>query len=68
MLRRLRSQPETAATPCIALSANAMQEDIARAMSAGFDDYWTKPINFPAFIAALESRLPIRAAGVNQGC
>ena len=30
VLRRLRAQPETATTPCIALSANAMPEDIAR--------------------------------------
>ena len=52
VLRRLRAQPETAATPCIALSANAMPEDIARGLAAGFVDYWTKPIDFKAFLAA----------------
>jgi PAS domain S-box-containing protein len=59
VLRRLRSQPETAGIPCIALSANAMPEDIARALGAGFEDYWTKPIVFKSFIAALEQRFPL---------
>ena len=58
VLRRLRAQPETAAIPCVALSANAMPQDIERARAAGFDDYWTKPIDFRAFLAALELRFP----------
>ena len=62
VLRRLRSRPETAAIPCIALSANAMPEDIARALGAGFEDYWTKPIVFKSFISALERRFPLQPA------
>ena len=62
VLRRLRNRPETASIPCIALSANAMPEDIARALDAGFEDYWTKPIDFKAIIAALEQRFPLRRA------
>jgi len=62
VLRRLRRRPETAAIPCIALSANAMPEDIARALGAGFEDYWTKPIVFKAFISALEQRFPLQPA------
>ncbi|TXC67512.1 response regulator [Piscinibacter aquaticus] len=58
VLRRLRGQPETEAIPCVALSANAMPQDIERARSAGFDDYWTKPIDFRTFLAALEARFP----------
>jgi hypothetical protein len=58
VLRRLRAQPETAATPCIALSANAMPDDIDRAMARGFDDYWTKPIKFRPFLDALERLFP----------
>ena len=46
VLRRLRLDPATTAIPCIALSANAMPEDIRRALDAGFTDYWTKPIDF----------------------
>jgi PAS domain S-box-containing protein len=58
VLRRLRAEPLTAAIPCIALSANAMPEDIASAMVAGFDDYWTKPIRFKPFLDALERLFP----------
>ncbi len=58
VLSRLRAQPSTAGIRCIALSANAMPEDIARATAAGFADYWTKPIHMPTFLAALERQLP----------
>jgi hypothetical protein len=54
VLRRLRATPATEATPCIALSANAMPEDIERALRAGMADYWTKPLDFSVFIAALD--------------
>ncbi len=50
----LRADPVTAAIPCIALSANAMSEDIRRAKAAGFLDYWTKPIDFKAFLSGLD--------------
>jgi PAS domain S-box-containing protein len=55
VLRRLRLQPATAAIPCIALSANAMPEDIDRALAAGMSDYWTKPLDFRAFMASLDA-------------
>ncbi len=58
VLRRLRHDPETAHIPCIALSANAMPDDIARATEAGFSDYWTKPINFAVFLKALDGLFP----------
>jgi CheY-like chemotaxis protein len=54
VLRRLRAAPTTAAIPCIALSANAMPEDIERALGAGMSDYWTKPLDFEAFMASLD--------------
>ncbi|MBL0729814.1 PAS domain-containing protein [Piscinibacter sp. HJYY11] len=58
VLSRLRAQPSTAGIRCIALSANAMPEDIARAAAAGFADYWTKPIHLPTFLAALDRLFP----------
>ncbi len=58
MLRRLRADPRTRAIPCIALSANAMREDIERGLASGFADYWTKPIDFAVFIAALNRLFP----------
>jgi len=59
VLRQLRTHPETAAIPCVALSANAMPEDIARALANGFDDYWTKPIRFKEFLGAMALRFPV---------
>ncbi|HSW23438.1 MAG TPA: PAS domain-containing protein, partial [Burkholderiaceae bacterium] len=55
VLRRLRADPSTASIPCIALSANAMPEDIQLALGAGFADYWTKPLDFRIFLGALDT-------------
>jgi hypothetical protein len=55
VLRRLRAAPRTAAIPCIALSANAMPKDIERALQAGVSDYWTKPLDFKAFMASVDA-------------
>ena len=56
VLRRLRADPATAAIHCIALSANAVPEDIQAALAAGFDAYWTKPLDMPAFLQSLAQR------------
>jgi CheY-like chemotaxis protein len=55
VLRRLRADPITAKIPVIALSANAMPEDIDRALRAGMSDYWTKPLDFRAFMASIDA-------------
>jgi hypothetical protein len=55
VLRRLRADAATANIPVIALSANAMPEDIDRALRAGMSDYWTKPLDFRAFMASIEA-------------
>jgi len=54
VLRRLRAEPATADLRIVALSANAIPADIQRALDAGFDDYWTKPLDFKVFNAALD--------------
>lgn len=54
---RLRADPATAAIPCIALSANAFAEHVARARAAGFLDYWTKPIDAAAVLARIDRLL-----------
>ncbi len=61
VLRQLRAAPQTAKLCCVALSANAMPEDVARAKAAGFNDYWTKPIRFSSFLAGLNRLLPAEA-------
>ncbi len=49
----LRKDPATASIPIIALSANAMRNDIDKAMEAGFFRYLTKPIKISEFLTAL---------------
>ena len=63
VLRRLRADARTRAIPCVALSANAMQEDIDRGLESGFVDYWTKPIDFAVFLAALQRLFPALVEG-----
>jgi hypothetical protein len=55
VLRRLRADTATADIPCISVSANAMPEDIERALRAGFADYWTKPLDFGLFMQSLDA-------------
>jgi CheY-like chemotaxis protein len=59
VMRRLRSQGSAATL--VALSANAVPEEAARARAAGFDDYWTKPIDFNQFLGGLERIAASRA-------
>jgi CheY-like chemotaxis protein len=54
VLQRLRAHATLSRVPCIALSANAVPEDVQRALDAGMADYWTKPLDFNAFLAALD--------------
>ena len=57
LIRALRSDPATLPLRCIALSADAMSEQIDAALAAGFDEYWTKPIDVPKMLAELARRL-----------
>jgi PAS domain S-box-containing protein len=54
VLRALRADASMEGVAMIALSANAMPEDIEKARRLGFDDYWTKPIDFRKFLAGLD--------------
>jgi signal transduction histidine kinase len=53
----LQADPRTAQIPVIALTANAMQREVERGLSAGFFRYLTKPINLEEFSAAIEAAL-----------
>ena len=54
VLRRLRAASATQAVPVVAVSANAMRNDIERARAAGFDGYLTKPIDFERLLALVQ--------------
>ena len=58
VLQRLRAEARTAAVPVIAVTANAMPEDLERAREAGFDDYVTKPLELARLLGAVSARLP----------
>ncbi|HZE93034.1 MAG TPA: response regulator, partial [Rhizobacter sp.] len=61
VLRQLRGNVQLSETKMIALSANAMPMDVKRALAAGFDDYWTKPIDLHAFTRALNKLVTAHA-------
>jgi CheY-like chemotaxis protein len=60
LLRGLRAAGYLA--PVVALSANAMPDAMAQARAAGFDDYWTKPIDVSRFLAGLDRLVGSEAA------
>ena len=49
VMLELRSRDATRKLPMIAISANAMQRDIDKAIAAGFDAYLTKPFDLDQF-------------------
>ena len=45
LVRMLRADPRTRRLPLLALSADAMQQDVERARAAGCDDHLAKPVD-----------------------
>jgi PAS domain S-box-containing protein len=54
VLHALRADPATARARVVALTANAMPADMAAMRAAGFDDFWTKPIDLGRFQAGID--------------
>ncbi|MFQ6099966.1 MAG: response regulator [Anaerolineae bacterium] len=53
----LKSQPETAHIPIVALTAHAMADEREQAMALGCDGYITKPIDTRAFAGQVREYL-----------
>lgn len=56
-IKTLKSDPETARTPIIALTAHAMSHDRQRAFDMGCDDFDTKPVNMKRLQEKIEALL-----------
>ncbi len=54
LMQRLRSQWGTSRCAYVALSADVLPQNVERALGCGFDEYWTKPIDFKAFLRGLD--------------
>jgi len=63
----LRTQAHTAGIRLVALSADALPEQISAAMAAGFEDYLTKPIDFRELLDVFDGKRAKRAAGADSG-
>lgn len=60
-LKELRRQDHTGEIPVIALTAHAMVGDKERVLSAGFNGYDTKPVEFGALKEKIEQMLTLCA-------
>ena len=63
VFNRLHRLQPLSACRFIALSADAMPESVESALAAGFDDYWTKPIQFDRFLTRIDELVAQRAGG-----
>lgn len=55
--KKLKSIKETQAIPIIAVTADAMDKDIKKAMDMGFKDYITKPIDFDKLTISIDKAI-----------
>ena len=52
--RQIKADPETEGIPVIAVSAFAMYDDRVKALEAGCDGYFSKPVDFHDFVNAIK--------------
>ena len=55
--RLIKANEETRAIPVVALTAHAMESDREKAMAAGCDDFYTKPIELPGLLDIMDRLL-----------
>lgn len=57
LTNHLRSMPNLAKTPIVAITANVMKGDREKALAAGCDDYIEKPIDVDTFLSRIAKYL-----------
>ena len=55
--RQLKAEARTSSIPVIALTAHAMAGDRQKALSAGCDDFDTKPVELPRLLTKIQALL-----------
>jgi CheY-like chemotaxis protein len=65
VLHQLKGNEATRDLVVVALSANAVIEDMQAARAAGAEDYWTKPIDVERFVKGMRQRLRTKPGLVN---
>lgn len=63
VMQRVRSQLGDGACRFVALSANAVPDHIREMLALGFEDYWTKPIDFTRFLDGIDSMIAQHRGG-----
>jgi two-component system, response regulator len=53
VLRRIKSDPRTAAIPVVMLTSSREQRDVIESYRLGVNSYIVKPVNFEGFLAAV---------------
>ena len=61
--KKLQTMNETKNIPVIALTADAMDNDIKMALDIGFKDYINKPIDVPNFLTMIDEFFKLREHG-----
>jgi len=54
VLKQMRAHPEMKDIPTIAVTANAMKDDVKRGEAAGFDEYMVKPLRAPELLRSID--------------
>lgn len=61
VLEQMRGDPTLAGTPIVAVTAFSMPGDAQKVRDAGFDGYFSKPIEPETFVSQIEAFLPAAA-------
>jgi CheY-like chemotaxis protein len=58
LAQALQTSPATRGLRLVALSADALPQQIATALASGFETYLTKPVDFRKLLNVLDGRQP----------